>query len=486
MSQIKFQKVVSSLPEPLDADTIYFVREGLGFDMVLTNKTGAIAAYSLNPKKPVEADTPDDIPADAPLHQEYLIMSGAHEGKTFRVFDVSTTPHKAGEIAIAGQFKVGLNNLAQEVLDAIAAGGGNLAPTANPVNITGTATVGQTLTGTYTFDDLDDDAEGASIFQWYRANDNSGTGEAAISGSTATTYVLTSADAGKYIRFGVIPVSATGATTGTETFSAYLSAIANYTPTAPIVSANDATDTIDAEHALGDSEIMVSINNGAYTQFDGTPISVGNVARALGYYKFKIKSAAGRNESPVASSPEFTTSGGAGAGNVSWTGASAGTNTTSPDIYRASGNYNGAESVETINAGSGAPSYFEMRPPVGEARLGGPYTSMYLVPAATVVEHGSVDPTLAITGEAGHMRGFIGEFPFSPANVQVGNINAGNVADCVYRIGFNASGQFTCTNVTTAETYTRTAESFTGNFKLVVAFANLGGSNQLSQVKYQQ
>lgn len=84
---------------------------------------------------------------------------------------------------------------------------------------------------------------------------------------------------------------------------------ANTTPAAPTIIANDTADTIDATHALGDSEILVSINNGAYVQFDGTPIAVGDVARAAGYYKFKIKAATGRNESPIASSPAFTVAG---------------------------------------------------------------------------------------------------------------------------------------------------------------------------------
>jgi hypothetical protein len=83
-------------------------------------------------------------------------------------------------------------------------------------------------------------------------------------------------------------------------------ATANTTPAAPTIIADDTANTIDATHTLGDSEIMVSENNGSYVQFDGTPISVGDVARAAGYYKFKIKSATGRNESAVASSPAFT------------------------------------------------------------------------------------------------------------------------------------------------------------------------------------
>jgi hypothetical protein len=42
----------------------------------------------------------------------------------------------------------------------------NAAPTASNLNITGTAQVGQTLTGTYSYTDAEDDAEGVSTYKW--------------------------------------------------------------------------------------------------------------------------------------------------------------------------------------------------------------------------------------------------------------------------------------------------------------------------------
>jgi hypothetical protein len=46
--ELKAQKVVSSLPTTLEADTIYFVRVGAGFDLYVTNASGLIVAYPLN------------------------------------------------------------------------------------------------------------------------------------------------------------------------------------------------------------------------------------------------------------------------------------------------------------------------------------------------------------------------------------------------------------------------------------------------------
>lgn len=77
------------------------------------------------------------------------------------------------------------------------------------------------------------------------------------------------------------------------------------TPSAPVLIANDINNTISAWSPLGDNELLISINNGAYQAYTGI-VSVGNVARAAGYYKFKTKSSTNRNESPVANSPAFT------------------------------------------------------------------------------------------------------------------------------------------------------------------------------------
>ncbi|WP_400190662.1 hypothetical protein [Hymenobacter sp. B81] len=76
------------------------------------------------------------------------------------------------------------------------------------------------------------------------------------------------------------------------------------TPDAPTLTADDTADTLSAAHPLGASEILVSTNGSTYVAYAG-PITVGDVARAAGYWKFKTRAAVGRNESPVAESPAF-------------------------------------------------------------------------------------------------------------------------------------------------------------------------------------
>ena len=95
------------------------------------------------------------------------------------------------------------------------------APRALNVAFTGTLKEGNVLTGAYTYYDANGDAEGATSFKWYRA-DNSGDVGIAISGATSETYTSTASDLGKYISFEVTPRALTGTIlVGTPTFSPY-------------------------------------------------------------------------------------------------------------------------------------------------------------------------------------------------------------------------------------------------------------------------
>lgn len=98
---------------------------------------------------------------------------------------------------------------------------GNAAPVAANVTISGALEVDQELTGTYTYSDAESDLEGTSIYQWYRADDNSGANTATIAGATKQAYTTQVADAGKFLRFEVIPVAQTGTSPGNAATSAW-------------------------------------------------------------------------------------------------------------------------------------------------------------------------------------------------------------------------------------------------------------------------
>lgn len=48
MAQVKHHKCVAALPAELEADAIYYVRAGAGYDQYVTNSAGMIVAYPLN------------------------------------------------------------------------------------------------------------------------------------------------------------------------------------------------------------------------------------------------------------------------------------------------------------------------------------------------------------------------------------------------------------------------------------------------------
>ena len=95
----------------------------------------------------------------------------------------------------------------------------NAAPVASNVQISGTASAGQTLTGSYTYSDADGNPESGSTFRWLSNSSNTTTGATAISGATSTTYVIAPADRGKYLFYCVTPRAATGTSPGVEACS---------------------------------------------------------------------------------------------------------------------------------------------------------------------------------------------------------------------------------------------------------------------------
>lgn len=158
----------------------------------------------------------------------------------------------------------------------------NAAPTASNVDFTGNLTVGSLLTGTYDYADAENDLEGTSTYRWFRADDNAGLNEDPISGATSTTYSLGGGDLGKFIRYGVVPIAATGTTTGTETFSAWygpvtsglaatnlvLSSIVPANPTAGVafsVTVESRDDINAVAPVQANTEITLSTNGAAGT-----------------------------------------------------------------------------------------------------------------------------------------------------------------------------------------------------------------------------
>ncbi|MDI4643771.1 dockerin type I domain-containing protein [Cohnella hashimotonis] len=91
----------------------------------------------------------------------------------------------------------------------------NAAPVVSNVHIAGGIKLGQILTGSYSYTDLEGDAEGLPVFKWYTADDTGGSNKTVIAGATGITLELKAAQYGKYVSFEVTPAASAGTTPGT-------------------------------------------------------------------------------------------------------------------------------------------------------------------------------------------------------------------------------------------------------------------------------
>ena len=110
-------------------------------------------------------------------------------------------------------------------------------PTASTVKINGSIAVGNTITGSYTFNDATSGhTESASNFRWLRADTSGGTYSTVLMTGTTTAatcltdtaYTIPTTDQGKYIKFEITPKSS-----ASETGTAYLSSATVSIPSGP-------------------------------------------------------------------------------------------------------------------------------------------------------------------------------------------------------------------------------------------------------------
>ena len=150
----------------------------------------------------------------------------------------------------------------------------NEAPTATSVSISGYPYVTYPLTGNYVYQDADGDLESGSIYKWYRYDDEQGTGEQEIPGTTSISYIPTHEDVGKYIKFEVTPGAASGKSLGNPVKSDAVGPIepdpGNLPPTATVL-----TGVIVSDSSNSDVNGVYQITNhtiydDAITPVDGT------------------------------------------------------------------------------------------------------------------------------------------------------------------------------------------------------------------------
>ncbi|MEQ8577846.1 MAG: BspA family leucine-rich repeat surface protein [Balneola sp.] len=116
--------------------------------------------------------------------------------------------------------------------------------------------LGDQLAVTYDYSDADNDPESGTTFQWYRADDASGTNAAQIAGATDSIYTVASADLDKFLRVDVTPNDGTDA--GTLVSSSYSEVAASNQPpsagTVTITGTPGIGDTLTADYTYSDPE----------------------------------------------------------------------------------------------------------------------------------------------------------------------------------------------------------------------------------------
>jgi len=169
----------------------------------------------------------------------------------------------------------------------------NTAPVASDVVISGSLAVDYTITGTYTYYDVDGDEKGGSTYKWYFSDDASGTNPTEIDGHTSQTMTLLSADIGKYIIFEVTPGASSGIPQGTAVQSAAFGPIALY----PVNSVPTATDC-----AITGPLNTHFVLSGTYSYYDiDTDEESGSV-----YQWYLADDASGTNETTISGADGLT------------------------------------------------------------------------------------------------------------------------------------------------------------------------------------
>jgi Secretion system C-terminal sorting domain len=162
------------------------------------------------------------------------------------------------------------------------------APSANNLEISGVTMVDEVLSAEYVYVDINADAEGATEFTWYVADDAEGSNKTAISGASTSTFTITAAEEGKFISCSVLPVAATG----TVSSPLHLAETALLGPVVPAGSEAPTASALAITGPIAVNEVLV----GSYTYNDANGDAEGE--SILNWYK--ADDAAGANKELIA------------------------------------------------------------------------------------------------------------------------------------------------------------------------------------------
>ncbi|PHR98827.1 MAG: hypothetical protein COA78_25565, partial [Blastopirellula sp.] len=183
------------------------------------------------------------------LRNDVVISSATAMNYTLVDADVGNTiKFEITPKAVAGEL-IGIA-ATSNVIHVMFAPNANQAPTVSNVSLTDTngenAVVGDTLMGSYTYADVENDAEGQSGIRWLRNN-------VAISSATGMSYTLVDADTNEAIRFEVTPKATAGELVGIARVSRIISVMSAPINQAPTISNVTIIDTNGDNAVVGDT-----------------------------------------------------------------------------------------------------------------------------------------------------------------------------------------------------------------------------------------
>jgi hypothetical protein len=160
---------------------------------------------------------------------DYVVQYRAGSSGSFITFADGTSASTTATITgltngQSYQFRVAATNSQgtgtfSSIVSATPVSGTAQAPVASAVSITGTAAIGNLLTGTYTYIDANGDVESGSTFRWLKSATLDGI-YIPISGATSSSYIVGPSDLNQFLKFEVTPRTAIAPTTGSPVLSA--------------------------------------------------------------------------------------------------------------------------------------------------------------------------------------------------------------------------------------------------------------------------
>ncbi|MCK9331663.1 MAG: T9SS type A sorting domain-containing protein [Candidatus Cloacimonetes bacterium] len=159
----------------------------------------------------------------------------------------------------------------------------NQPPTATDVAILNgsIARVGDTLHGTYTYSDAEDDPQSNTTFRWLRSTSSDPYGAyLAISGATSLSYNVSSSDLNRFLKFEVKPRASSGVTEGNPVLSDFSEQIEDLA-TISLHSATVLTESSANDGSLNGVIVINSYNADFVSGIDPNDIIVSNLPAGL-------------------------------------------------------------------------------------------------------------------------------------------------------------------------------------------------------------